>query len=208
MYKVLVVDDHPFIRETVKMVLEQDNFRVIAEADCGLTAMKLARQHHPDLIVLDIAIPKMDGLEVISRLHDIGLSQRILVLTSQLSDYYAVRCMRLGATGFVSKTEGLNELSKAANAIMSGYTYFPNLSINAITRSDVGIQESDAIKLLSNREISILQYLAMGMTNKEISDLMLLSNKTISTFKTRLIEKLNVKSVVHLAELAKRNNLI
>ncbi|EEQ11757.1 Virulence factors putative positive transcription regulator bvgA [Yersinia mollaretii ATCC 43969] len=190
------------------MVLEQDNFRVIAEADCGLTAMKLARQHHPDLIVLDIAIPKMDGLEVISRLHDIGLSQRILVLTSQLSDYYAVRCMRLGATGFVSKTEGLNELSKAANAIMSGYTYFPNLSINAITRSDVGIQESDAIKLLSNREISILQYLAMGMTNKEISDLMLLSNKTISTFKTRLIEKLNVKSVVHLAELAKRNNLI
>ncbi|CRY56535.1 MULTISPECIES: response regulator transcription factor [Yersinia] len=208
MYKVLVVDDHPFIRETVKMVLEQDNFRVIAEADCGLTAMKLARLHHPDLIVLDISIPKMDGLEVISRLHDIGLSQRILVLTSQLSDYYAVRCMRLGATGFVSKTEGLNELSKAANAIMSGYTYFPNLSINAITRSDVGMQESDAIKLLSNREISILQYLAMGMTNKEISDLMLLSNKTISTFKTRLIEKLNVKSVVHLAELAKRNNLI
>ena len=91
---------------------------------------------------------------------------------------------------------------------MDGYTFFPNLATSSVRRSDVETTDLELIQTLSDRELTILQQLAMGLSNKEIGDSMLLSNKTISTYKTRLIEKLNVKSVVYLADFAKRNNLI
>lgn len=208
MLKAMVVDDHPFIRSSVKMLLKQENFNVVAEADNGADAVQLAREHAPDLIVLDIGMPKLDGLEVISRICGLGLSSKILVLTSQSALFYSMRCMKAGAAGFISKTNDINELIKAIKAVMDGYTFFPNLASSSVRRSDIEATELDLIQTLSDRELTILQQLANGLSNKEIGEAMLLSNKTISTYKTRLIEKLNVKSVVYLADFAKRNNLI
>ena len=119
-----------------------------------------------------------------------------------------MRCMKAGAASYVSKTDDLSELSKAIKALMAGYTFFPNRAGNSVRRFDLDSTESEMIRGLSDRELTILQQLARGLSNKEIGDTMLLSNKTISTYKTRLIEKLNVKSVVYLADFAKRNNLI
>ncbi|WP_219096472.1 response regulator transcription factor [Pseudomonas sp. UMAB-40] len=208
MHKALVVDDHPFIRATVKILLQREAFGLIVEADNGADAVQLARQHAPELIVLDIAMPKLDGLEVISRIGALKLPCKILVLTSQSAAFYAMRCMKAGAAGYISKTDELGELSKAIKALMAGYTFFPNLSGNSVRRNDIDATELDMIRCLSDRELMILQQLARGLSNKEIGDAMLLSNKTVSTYKTRLIEKLNVKSVVYLADFAKRNNLI
>ncbi|MCK9815160.1 response regulator transcription factor [Pseudomonas sp. MAFF 302046] len=208
MYKALVVDDHPFIRSAVKMLLKQEQFDVVAEADNGADAVQLAREHAPDLIILDIAMPKLDGLEVISRLSTLSLPSKILVLTSQPALLYSMRCMKAGAAGYISKTNDLDELVKAITAIMSGYTFFPNLATSSVRRSDVEATDLELIQRLSDRELTILQQLSNGLSNKEIGDAMLISNKTVSTYKTRLIEKLNVKSVVYLADFAKRNNLI
>ncbi|NWC96545.1 MULTISPECIES: response regulator transcription factor [unclassified Pseudomonas] len=208
MFKALVVDDHPFIRSSVKMLLKQDNFEVVGEADNGVDAVRLAREHEPHLIVLDIGMPKLDGLEVISRICSLGLNCKILVLTSQSALFYSMRCMKAGAAGFISKNHDLDELSKAIDAVMGGYTFFPNLATSSVRRSDVQTTDLELIQSLSDRELTILQQLSHGLTNKEIGDAMLLSNKTISTYKTRLIEKLNVKSVVYLADFAKRNNLV
>ncbi|WLI10912.1 MULTISPECIES: response regulator transcription factor [Pseudomonas] len=208
MFKALVVDDHPFIRSSVKMLLKQEHFEVIAEADNGADAVQLAREHSPDLIILDIAMPKLDGLEVISRICALNLKIRILVLTSQSALFYSMRCMKAGAAGFISKTNDLDELVKAIKAVMDGYNFFPNLATSSVRRSDVEATDLELIQKLSDRELTILQQLSNGLSNKEIGDAMLLSNKTISTYKTRLIEKLNVKSVVYLADFAKRNNLI
>jgi two-component system response regulator EvgA len=208
MHKALVVDDHPFIRATVKMLLEREQFEVVAEAANGVDAVQLARQHEPALILLDIAMPSLDGLEVINRICGLKLSSKILVLTSQSATFYAMRCLKAGAAGYISKTDDLSELSKAIKALMAGYTFFPNLAGNSVRRSDIDATELEMIRGLSDRELIILQQLARGLSNKEIGDAMLLSNKTVSTYKTRLIEKLNVKSVVYLADFAKRNNLI
>ncbi|AZP71801.1 response regulator transcription factor [Pseudomonas poae] len=208
MFKALVVDDHPFIRSSVKMLLKQEGFEVVAEADNGADAIQLAREHEPELIVLDIAMPKLDGLEVIARLCGLGLSSKILVLTSQSPQFYSMRCMKAGAAGYISKTNDMDELVKAIKAVMSGYTFFPNLALSSVRRSDAETTDLELIQTLSDRELTILQQLSQGLSNKEIGDAMLLSNKTISTYKTRLIEKLKVKSVVYLADFAKRNNLV
>lgn len=208
MFKALVVDDHPFIRSSVKMLLKKEHFDVVAEADNGADAVQMAREHEPDLIVLDIAMPKLDGLEVIARICALDLKCKILVLTSQSPLFYSMRCMKAGAAGYISKTNDLDELIKAIKAVMGGYTFFPNLANSSVRRSDVETTDLELIQSLSDRELTILQQLSQGLSNKEIGDAMLLSNKTVSTYKTRLIEKLKVKSVVYLADFAKRNNLI
>jgi two-component system response regulator EvgA len=208
MHKALIVDDHPFIRATVRALLERDQFEVIGEADNGADALQIARQYEPELILLDIAMPCLDGLEVISRISALKLSSKILVLTSQSAAFYAMRCIKAGAAGYISKTDELSELSKAIKALMAGYTFFPILAGSTVRRSDIDSSELEMIRGLSDRELIILQQLARGMSNKEIGDAMLLSNKTVSTYKARLIEKLNVKSVVYLADFAKRNNVI
>lgn len=208
MFKALVVDDHPFIRASVKTLLEAERFEIVAEADNGVDALHFAREYVPDLILLDISMPLLDGLDVISRIVNSGLPCKILVLTSLEASFYAWRCMNAGASGYVSKTGRLEELTRAIKAIMDGYSYFPVLVNSSVRAVDNQVNEPDLIRNLSNRELTILQQLARGFSNKEIGDAMLLSNKTISTYKTRLIEKLNVKSVVYLADFAKRNNLL
>lgn len=208
MQKALVVDDHPFIRSTVKMLLKQEGFEVVAETDNGVDAVQLVREHQPELILLDIAMPRMDGLEVLSRITALGLTSKILILTSQSPLYYSARCMKAGAAGYISKVDDLSELIKGIKAVMSGYMYFPNLAVSSVRRSDSETSEQAMIQSLSDRELSILQQLALGMSNKDIGESMLLSSKTVSTYKTRLIEKLNMKSVVYLADFAKRNHLI
>ncbi|WDH20979.1 response regulator transcription factor [Pseudomonas chlororaphis] len=208
MQKALVVDDHPFIRSTVKMLLKQEGFEVVAETDNGVDAVQLAREHRPELILLDIALPRMDGLEVLGRITALGLTGKVLILTSQAPIYYSARCMKAGAAGYISKVDDLSELVKGIKAVMSGYLYFPNLAVSSVRRSDSEASEQAMIQSLSDRELSILQQLALGMSNKDIGESMLLSSKTVSTYKTRLIEKLNMKSVVYLADFAKRNQLI
>ncbi|MHC6224536.1 response regulator [Pseudomonas sp. X10] len=208
MYRALVVDDHPFIRSSVCMLLRQDCIEIAGQADNGIDAVRHARELSPDIVILDITMPGLDGLEVIQRIKAMERPAKVLVLTSQLPDYFSLRCMQAGAAGYVSKTDDLGELSKAVRALLSGYTYFPEVALSSVSKQDLRASEAQCIARLSNRELLILQQLARGLSNKAIGEAMLLSNKTISTYKTRLIEKLRVKSLVDLADLARRNLLI
>ena len=204
----MIVDDHPFIRSAVRMILKQEQYEIVAEADNGADAVRLTREHQPNLIVLDITMPGVDGLIALNRISDLKLPVKVLVLTSLSAVFFSMRCMRAGAAGYVSKAEDLDELAKAINAIKSGFTFFPDLTMNSVRRKDVDASEQALIQSLSDRELSILQLLAKGLSNKQIGEQMILSNKTISTYKARIVEKLNLSSLVHLADLAKRNNLI
>lgn len=208
MSKALIVDDHPFIRQTVRFLLKQEGFTEIDEAGNGADAVQKAREGRPDLMILDLAIPKLGGLEVISRVKALGLPCKMLVLTASLAEFFSARCMRAGAMGFVAKTGELDELQKAIKAIMSGYSCFPSLPTSSVRRDDLQETERQMIECLSDRELTVLQMLALGLGNKEIAEQMLLSHKTISTYKTRLKEKLRMSSVVHLSKFAQRNHLI
>ncbi|UZE26228.1 response regulator transcription factor [Pseudomonas sp. B21-056] len=208
MLKAIVVDDHPFIRSAVRAILKQEQYEIVAEAGNGAEAVQLIREHVPDLVLMDIAMPGVDGLDALGRIASLKLPVKTLVLTSLLPVFFSMRCMRAGASGYVSKADDLEELVKAINAIKSGYTFFPDLTVTSVCRDDVQATEQALIQKLSDRELSILQQLARGLSNKQIGEEMLLSNKTISTYKARLIEKLNLKSLVHLSDMAKRNSLI
>lgn len=213
-HRALIVDDHPFVRASVKMLLELANFEVVGEADNGRDAWDLARNLKPQVVVLDIGIPFLDGLEVIERIRGMNTEERlqppvrVLVLTSQPAHYFAARCINAGAGGFLSKSDDLTALREALKLLMEGKVFFPSVAVHSVRRSDVESNEATRIASLSDRELMVLQQLARGVSNKQIADAMLLSNKTVSTYKTRLIQKLNVASVVDLADLAKRHDLI
>ena len=207
MSRILIVDDHPVIRMAMKMLLEAEGHQIVGDTDNGVDAISLGRELKPDLVILDIGIPRLDGLEVISRLMVLALPLKILVLTGQSASLFALRSMQAGAAGFVCKQGGLAELVTAVNAVASGYSYFPSSAMRPVQHGAY----SDDVELLgrlSDREVSVLQYLSQGYSNKQISEQMFISNKTVSTYKARLLLKLNAGSLVDLIEFAKRNTLI
>lgn len=207
-YRVLIVDDHPFIRMALRTLLDKHGYEVVAEASNGVDAVSLIRQHVPELLLLDITMPKLDGIAVIERIKTLKLPTKVIVLTSLSSDYYAMRCIKAGACGFISKSDDLDLLTEVMKVVMNGFVYYPEIVNVSTRRSDLLTGEMELISSLSDRELSVLQQLARGMSNKDIASNIMLSSKTVSCYKARLIAKLNVKSVVDLADLARRNNLI
>ncbi|WP_251701861.1 response regulator transcription factor [Metapseudomonas boanensis] len=205
--KIVIVDDHPVIRLAVRLLLNREGYDVVAETDNGVDAIALAREHLPDLVVLDIGIPKLGGLDVISRLSSLEMPVRVLVLTGQNPAHYATRCMQSGAAGFVCKEGDLAELTSAVRAVLSGYSYFPSDVIKSGKRQMGLPNETDLIGRLSDRELVVLKFLANGYSNKEIAEEMFISNKTVSTYKTRLLLKLNARTLIELVEFANRNAL-
>ena len=207
MNKVLIVDDHPVIRLAVRMLMERHGYEVVAESDNGVDALQLTREYLPDIVILDIGIPKLDGLEVIARMTLASPASKVLVLTSQAPGHFSMRCMQAGAAGYVCKQQELTELLSAIKAVMSGYSYFPNQALHKGRSGTGGATEMEMVERLSGREMMVLQQLARGKSNKEIADSMFLSNKTVRTYKTRLLLKLNARSLVDLIELAQRHGL-
>ena len=206
MYSVFIVDDHPVIRLAVRMLLENQSYKVVGESDNGVDAMQMVRECRPDLVILDISIPKLDGLEVLSRFQSMAIPMKVLVLTAQSPALFAVRCMHSGAAGYVCKQEDLSELLSAIKAVLSGYNYFPSQAINPV--QDNESHDLELFKLVNDRELMVLQLFAQGRSNKEIASGMFLSNKTVSTYKKRLMQKLRVDSLVELIDIAKRNALV
>ncbi|WP_089392296.1 response regulator transcription factor [Pseudomonas delhiensis] len=207
MAKVVLVDDHPAIRLAIKVLLQQEGHEIVGETGNGVEAVSIVRAHAPEIVILDIGIPQLNGLEVISRVKTMSPKPRILILTSQPAELFAARCLKAGANGFITKDESLTELQRAIKALISGYSFFPDIVLNTDNPSSTNSSESELLKSLSNREIMVLKRLVIGQSNIEIARDLLLSNKTVSTYKTRLIMKLNATSLVDLIEIAKRNNI-
>ncbi|MNO77043.1 Virulence factors putative positive transcription regulator BvgA [compost metagenome] len=204
MHKALIVDDHPVIRLAVRMLLEREHLDVVGEADNGIDAVRLVREQEPDLVILDISIPKLNGLEVIARLKHVAVSPRILVLTAQSAALYSKRCLQAGASGFITKSDDLGDLVAALHAVRKGYAYFPDLNFSSSPRDPLLLSEEQLLARLSDREVQILKMLADGCKNKEISEEIHLSPKTVSTYKTRIMAKLKVTSMVAMLDLARR----
>ena len=208
MSKVFIVDDHPVIRLAIRMLLEHEGYEIVGESDNGVDAMQMIRECVPDLIILDISIPKLDGLEVLARFNAMNSTLKTLALTAQSPTLFAMRCMQSGASGYVCKQEELSELVSAVKAVFSGYNYFPSQALTPERSDDTDDTEIELFKLVNDRELMVLQLFAQGKTNKEIAKGMFLSNKTVSTYKKRLMQKLKANSLVDLIELAKRNALV
>lgn len=208
MKNVVIVDDHPLIRMAVRMMLEKEGYSVVAECETGADCIQAVRTLRPDLVILDLSIPNLDGFSVISRLKAAGLPVKILVLTSSDSNY-AIRCLQAGASGFIGKDDNLDELLGAVKAVLSGYTYFPQAALNMLQENvqTTISEEGSLIASLTDREITILKLLAQGMSNQKIASTLMISHKTVSTYKVGLMRKLGVTNLVALVKLAERNGV-
>lgn len=206
MKKALVVDDHPVIRAAVSLVLEREGFKLIFEASSVREALSILRENKIDLAMVDLILSDGEGISLIERITANDRSCRVVVFTASDPSVLQQRCMLAGAMAYVAKTTDLSQLQKAVHAVKSGYTFFKQLSSGP---QDPGQRSEKAmIDKLSTRELAVLRYLAQGMTNKAIAECMNLSVKTTSTYTTRLVEKLGVKSKVFLRDFAQRNHLI
>jgi two-component system response regulator EvgA len=206
MSTILVIDDHPAFRMVIKMQLMQLlGVEEVIEADNGQTAVEMARQHAPSLAILDLDIPRISGLDVIPRLKLVHPSIRVLVLSGHDPATFAPRAMRCGVHGFVGKSQEMKEIMRGVEAVLAGYTVFPVMATGGMVPAvNVAADEDERVRLLSNKELVILQMLSKGMSNKAIGDALFVSNKTVSSHKTRIMQKLCVKSLVELIDLARR----
>ncbi|MDS1138894.1 response regulator transcription factor [Pusillimonas sp. SM2304] len=212
--RIVIVDDHPLVRLAVRVVLEREGYEVVAECQTGADCLQAVRNLKPDLVILDLGIPKLDGFSVISRLRSAKLAVSILVLTSSDARNYGMRCLQAGASGFLCKDEKLDELADAVKAVLAGYTYFPRVVVDILAEQGLTSKAADPEKAsaselasLTDREMTILGLLAKGMNNQEIAEVLMLSHKTVSTYKIRLMGKLNLPNMVALVKLAERNGI-
>ncbi|AZE62703.1 MULTISPECIES: response regulator transcription factor [Pseudomonas fluorescens group] len=189
--QILIVDDHPAVRMTVRHVVENEGGTIVAETDTGADALRLTHQLHPDTVILDIGLPDVDGLSIIGQLIVLHAPVKIIVLTAKESNHIAIRCMRAGAHGFVNKHQDLCELVNAIHAVNGGLGYFAQRAL-PWSYIDLLHQEQEALfKKLSLRELDVLQQLSQGLSNEQIAERMSLSSKTIRACKARLRIKLN-----------------
>lgn len=210
MIKVLLADDHIIVRAGLRRLIEDDgDMTVIAEATDGQEAIRKAGDTLPDVAVIDISMPGMDGLEVISQLKSMYPRLPVLILTMYEEEQYVVRAIGEGAMGYVTKRSAPEELVEAIRKVCGGGRFLSEPAAEALAlrlaRGTRGLSPLDA---LSNREIQVMRCLALGQTNREIAEAYGISIKTVDTYRSRLLNKLNLRNNAELSRFAIQNRLI
>jgi len=210
MIRVLLADDHSIVRAGLRRIIEESvDIEVIAEADDGRTAIQLARETKPDVAVIDISMPGLDGLEVISQLRNNMPAMPIIILTMHEEEQYVVRAIEAGAMGYVTKRSAPEHIVKAIHQVMGGSRYLTAEASEALAlRIARGAGSRSSLDSLSNRELQVLRRLAMGHTNQEIASAYGISIKTVDTYRLRLLKKLNLRNNAELSRFAIQNRLI
>ena len=210
MIKVLLADDHSIVRAGLRRIVEEsDDMEVIAEAADGREAIRLVRKTAPDVAVIDISMPGLDGLEVVSRLRGHCPDLPILILTMHEEGQYVVRAIQAGAMGYMTKQSAPEQLLKAIRKMHAGSRYLTDEAAETLAlRIAKGTGEQSPLDSLSMRELQVLRRLAMGHTNREIAGAYNISIKTVDTYRSRLLKKLNLRNNAELSRFAMQNRLI
>ena len=204
---ILIADDHFLVRRGLRQLLETSlPHSIFDEAEDGRSALEAARRHHYDLVILDYSMPGMDGLDLIRDLKDIDPSTHILVLTMLPEEQYALRAFRLGASGCTNKAIDPGELVGAVRTVVSGRRYLsPRAS--ELLLDDLSGGGEEPHKRLSDREFQIFKLLAAGRSVGDIAASLALSVKTVSTYRTRLLEKMHMDNNAQLVTYAFHHGL-
>ncbi len=210
MIKVLLADDHSIVREGLRRVLEESNeIEVVAEADSGEQVLGKIMKNKPDVAVLDISMPGMDGLEVLTRIKSYCPEVPVLILTMHEEEQYVIRAVEAGAMGYVTKRSAPEQMVTAIKNIHSGGRYLTEKASEALAlRVFKGNKSKSLLESLSMRELQVLRKLAMGSTNREIADSYHISVKTVDTYRLRLLKKLNLRNNAELSRYAIQNSLV
>jgi len=210
MIKIMLVDDHRLVRAGLKRVLQEvPDMEVIAEASSGEEAMDLLRSHTPDVVLMDINMPGIGGLEATRRLLQKLPSTRVIVVSMHLEEPYPSRMLAAGAAGYISKDSAADEVVAAIRRVNTGGHYVAaDVAGNLAASLVKGTAGGSPFEQLSQRETQVMLMVTKGYSTQEISDRLHLSPKTVSTYRYRLFEKLNVTNDVELTRMAMRYGLL
>jgi len=219
--RVLLADDHDILRDGLKALLTMaGDISVVGEARTGREAVAEAERLHPDVVLMDISMPELDGVEATRRIRQTAPEVRVLFLTMHEAEEYFFRALRAGAAGYVIKRTAASDLLAAVRAVARGESFLsPSVAHALVTdythrgerataESEAQTSEKDAYTTLTSREREVLQLVAEGYTNQEIADLLHLSIKTVQSHRAAVMEKLGLRDVTHLVRYAVRRGLV
>jgi len=206
--RILLADDHAVVRQGFKMLLgAQPDMEIVGEASNGREAVESAETLRPDIVVMDVAMPELNGIEATRRLAASAPHTRVIALSMHKDSVYVREILRAGARGYLLKDSGAEDLVSAIRAVAKGESYLSPAVSNAVL-DDYRRHVTNPIDLLTSREREVLQMLAEGKTNKEIAGVLNLSVYTVDAHRGRIMEKLNLHSINDLVRFAVRNGII
>ncbi|MFM7774708.1 MAG: response regulator [Candidatus Kapaibacterium sp.] len=207
MIRALIADDHPIMREGLKLFLVCTLDIVVDEVDDGFQAVEYVNSNDLDVLILDISMPGMDGLETLRLVKDIKPELPVLVLSAYSEDQYAIRVLRAGASGYLMKTSATEELVDAVNCVIGGNRYLsPHVADQLLAQIS-----GDGVPLharLSDREFDVMLRIALGKTVTQIAEDLQLSVKTVSTYRTRILEKMGFQDNAGITNYVLKNQLL
>lgn len=212
--RIVLADDHPIVRQGLRTLLEsQPSYQVVGEAEDGLKALELVEQLKPDVLIVDIMMPSLNGLEVVKRVHKLLPQTRIVVLSLHSNEPYVLDALNSGASAYVLKATSIISLVEAVQAAVKGQRYLsPPLSERAIEaylqKAADASAEVDSYKLLSAREREVFQLAAEGLTNPQIAERLSISPRTAETHRTNIMRKLRFHTENELVRYAIQRGII
>ena len=206
---VLVVDDHDLVRTGIKHMLEgSDTIQVLGEANTGEAAVQMTRELKPEVVLMDVKMPGIGGLEATRKLLRILPDVKVLVITVCEDDLFPSRLLQAGAAGYLTKGASMDEMLQAIHAVSAGQRYIsPNVAKQLALKHLVDDGESP-FDMLSERELQVMLMITRGTKVQDIADKLCLSPKTVNSYRYRIFEKLDVKNDVELTHLAIRHNVL
>lgn len=208
--RVLIVDDHAVVRDGLQALLTKaEDLQVVGVAGNGREAIEQAQRARPDVVVMDIGMPDLDGVEATRRLREKCPESRVLILSMHLSSEHVARALHAGALGYVLKESAGEEVAEAIRAVSAGRRYLSHrlsdLMIDDFLRDGVKVSPLDRLSL---RESEVLKWVVEGHTNADIAERLALSVKTVETYRARIMRKLGVKDTVDLVKFAMRHGIV
>jgi two-component system response regulator NreC len=205
--KVLLADDHHVVRQGIRAVLEREGFQVIAEAANGREAVALAKAHNPDIAVLDLSMPELNGIGAAEEILQASSRTGVLLLTMHTGEHQVLTALRAGIRGYVVKTQALEELVRAIRDVATGGTYLSPAVSGIVV--DAYLSHTDtASDPLTPREREVLQLVAEGRTSKEVASRLGVATKTAESYRARIMDKLDIHDTAGLVRYAIRRGLI
>jgi DNA-binding NarL/FixJ family response regulator len=209
--RVLIADDHRLVRDGLTKILEScGDMEIVGEASNGLEVMKKVSDLHPHVVLLDISMPKLSGLEVARRLKKEAPETRVVILTMHEEEEYSLKMIRSGVSGYLLKDSAATEVINAIRSAHAGKAFFsPQISkVLAETYREVAPGEEDPYERLNDREREVLQLIAEGHSNKEIAEMLFISPKTVDNHRTNLMRKLDIHTTADLVRWAIKKGLV
>ncbi len=205
--RIFLVDDHSILRTSLRLFLEQNGFLVVGEAGDGDSALWQVPELAPEIVVVDLTLPDMDGIQLARRLLRQDSSRKLIALTMHDEGDYLIPFFEAGGVGYVNKAAASDELIKAIRTVEEDGFYVSKTGMQVLTKMQRKQQRKEALPL-SERELEVLQYVVRGYTCREIGEQLFLSTRTVETYRMRIMHKLGLKNRSELVEYAMKNDML